>query len=451
MKLIITILYTFFLLDVLRSVVFGGLPFWYDPARDMLLAWDNHAKLSLIGQPGGIPGVFYGPFWIWGLSLVLLFTKDPRWVVVLVLAVPYFLILPVLLKRLKLSMAFILLMANFRDYAAAIWNPHLAPFIFIVFIYFLYQNNFFLAGLLAGSLTSFHLSFATAVIAAYGIYLLIRRKSKDLIMGILGIVAALSPLIVFEIKHGFNISRSYVWAMVNSSVFNSAVVGQTGISKSQILEQWFGISSKIFGLPAPFGLFIIVAVFILTVRKVSGQDRGILKYLLFLLFLIFSLYFGSKNPVWSYYFIGVETILIIILAILLKPFPRIKNLLIIWIFITMIPRIGEFVREFPPKYYLVSGLATKEHVVDDICHDSGQKFSWAAYDSAIYTFDYDYLFRWRCPKPPGEVTYLIIPAGTKPEVALDFISYKTPGQVTIREMAGTDGTRIIRRESIRKL
>src|SRR3989344_163041 len=85
----------------LHSISVGNIPFWYDPARDFLLGQDNIKKLTLIGPTSGIPGIFYGPYWIWLISLGQLVSKDPRVVVFLILAIPYMVIFPFVLFRFK--------------------------------------------------------------------------------------------------------------------------------------------------------------------------------------------------------------------------------------------------------------------------------------------------------------------------------------------------------------
>ncbi len=124
----------------------GMIPFWYDPARDFLLALDHLNKPRLIGQETGIPGVFYGPFWIWFLSLGLLISKDPRFVATVVLTVPYFTLFPCVLYQLTKSygkLVFLILwflfIFSFRNYSTYLWNPHLAPLILLLNIYLLVQ------------------------------------------------------------------------------------------------------------------------------------------------------------------------------------------------------------------------------------------------------------------------------------------------------------------------
>src|SRR3989338_7604981 len=88
------ILYIFLLLVpfiiIIKPIFNGAIPFWYDPARDLLMAWDNLKKITLIGSTSGIPGIFYGPYWIWLLSIGVAISKDPRVVLFLIITLPYF-------------------------------------------------------------------------------------------------------------------------------------------------------------------------------------------------------------------------------------------------------------------------------------------------------------------------------------------------------------------------
>src|SRR3989338_476175 len=100
-RLILLFSFGFPLLLALSSVLTGSIPFWFDPGRDLMLASDNLHKLSLIGPPSGIPGFFYGPYWIWLLSLGMLFSRDPKIIAIIVLTIPYFVIFPFALYKLS--------------------------------------------------------------------------------------------------------------------------------------------------------------------------------------------------------------------------------------------------------------------------------------------------------------------------------------------------------------
>src|SRR5579862_9684999 len=72
---IATLILPFFF--VLTNLKLNAINLWYDPSRDLLTAWDNLTKLTLVGPVSGIPGLHYGPYWIWLLSFGLLFSKNP--------------------------------------------------------------------------------------------------------------------------------------------------------------------------------------------------------------------------------------------------------------------------------------------------------------------------------------------------------------------------------------
>src|SRR3989344_7571009 len=94
---IILILEIFFIDFVILNNIFSNrISFWYDTARDLLLALENLRKPTLIGNPTGIPGIFYGPYWIWLLSLGMTITKDPALIIILLQVIPYFVIFPLL-------------------------------------------------------------------------------------------------------------------------------------------------------------------------------------------------------------------------------------------------------------------------------------------------------------------------------------------------------------------
>src|SRR5690349_7189844 len=85
------------ILIILINIFTGNISFWYDPARDLLAGLANLHKPTLIGPTSGIPGVFYGPYWIWLLSFGQLFSHDPRIVVLIAGALPYLIFFPMVL------------------------------------------------------------------------------------------------------------------------------------------------------------------------------------------------------------------------------------------------------------------------------------------------------------------------------------------------------------------
>ncbi len=190
------------ILPSLQSVILGGFPFWFDPARDLLLALDNLKKVTLIGPPTGIPGLFYGPYWIWLLSLPLLISRDPRFVVLVVQTLPYLVIFPLLLwqfRRLFTPMTvvalWLLFILAFNKYATFLWNPHLAPLLFL-FLTFLAIGKktlvtALLMGLVSGLILNFHFSFGVAAIGAAFLVTVLDRSLKRIFAVASGVTAAM--------------------------------------------------------------------------------------------------------------------------------------------------------------------------------------------------------------------------------------------------------------------
>src|SRR5579872_3116035 len=159
----------------LPSIVQGTIPFWYDPARDMTSGLSNLHKITLIGQPSGIPGIFYGPYWIWFLSVAEIFSKNPRWVVFLVQFLPYVLIGPIVFLGFRkifsiwnCVLLWFIFIFSYSTYTFYLWNPQLAPLFFLVSIYLLIfkksLKTFFIVGIIEGLALNIHLSFSTGFV-----------------------------------------------------------------------------------------------------------------------------------------------------------------------------------------------------------------------------------------------------------------------------------------------
>jgi hypothetical protein len=449
-NLIFSISYFYFAFLFLRSILWGGIPFWSDPARDLLLAWDNLNKITLIGPPGGIPGVFYGPYWIWANSLVLIFTKDPRFCALFVIFIPYFTIFPVLLWKLgkyighatAIAIWLIFMSIYGSSYATFIWQPYLVP-IFITALTYIAANNIlskpFLVGALAAMLVNFHLSFGIVTCLSISVlffisWLIKTRKIGTLFFFVAGVLTVFLPFLLFETRHGFNQTRSFLTAVINSAVYNSASVGQLGMSKMEILSRF-----------QPMVVVIIASLF----TKISKVNKGALVFLLFNIFGLLMVFYTSKNPVWDYYFIGTETLFLLLTGVLINKSKVFSSIIFIVALIIFGKHVLNFVRDPGAEFLSVPSLASKQLTAETIINDAeNNSFKVFAYSPSIYTFDYDYLFKWLIPnRQTGQSTYLIIPPETSWAVKEDFINYKTPDAdfETLWEKIQPDGTTIIKR------
>ncbi|MBI4099916.1 hypothetical protein HY440_02815 [Candidatus Microgenomates bacterium] len=439
----------------LRSVLLGGIPFWYDPGRDFLMAWDSLSKLTLIGPPGGVPGIFYGPYWIWLLSLPMIFTRDPRLVTLLAITLPSLVLFPLFLWKLRSqfgkAVPFILwalFIVNFDSYLTFPWSPYLAALLFLALSYLIAtKKSVFLIGIVAALTQNFNFAFGVTVILATAVYQLLtnfRRFPRFL----LGVILVYLPVILFELRHNFLQTRAFVDTFLKSALYNSAVVGVVGIPKDELATRLISVPAGIFHLPVTTFTAISV-VLLLFAFSASLWKNHLAKFLTVCLASLLFTYWATKNPIWPYHFIGVETIFLLLLGLLIG---KSKGLTIITAFFTLWLLGGamlNFFQPLTPDYLTLPTLASKEAIVHDVIADAGQKsFNIFVYSPAIYTFDYDYLFRWQGIKtdPASPIVYLVIPP-TSDGIRLDFIQYKTPREAfhSVWEKTAPDGTVIVKR------
>jgi len=473
-------LFLFTLIVCLPRIVIGNIPWWFDPGRDMLLSLGNLKKFTLIGPPTGIPGVFYGVWWIWALSLSQLISLDPRVAAFLVAFLPYAILMPWFCKKLfNIKIAIILwtlFICTFYGYATALWNVHPAPLVFLIVVYFLvkkFPKNVLLIGFLVGQAINFNVSFGSAIFfgaIAYLVILLLKNSKISLGKKILlltifcaGTLVSFAPFLVFEARHGFNQIKVIQNTLYQAVIGGKAVVSVKGLIKSQILFHFLFGPEKLFYLPkiiswlAILGSFVYIFIF----QRLTTNDKRLLILLATTLGSMLLLYFGWRNPVWEYHFIGYETLLLLFcgfLAVKFEPFYYFLIIITLW---AMFNRSLVLYREFTGPAFSVQDLKTKQHIVDLIYKDAqNNQFSFFAYNPAIYTWDYDYLFLASQKKYQAkaykeivgfETIYLIIPE-TSTEIFQDFINYRTPADkyITIKEWKIPDKTTILKRKKIGK-
>lgn len=486
MRLFIAACYLVVVFLLIKNVVSGGMPFWFDPARDLLLALNNITKPTLIGQYTGIPGLFYGPYWIWLLSVCLMISMDPVIITLILLTIPYLTIFPLLLYLLRNTsgkvfwfIQYLLFITAFSQYATSLWNP-LPSFIITLFLIFLISHLdtdklvkkniilLFLAGLCVGFIINFHFSFGLGVGLGTGLYLLIKYfKKLFIIVPIVfcGFIFTFIPFLAFEFRHGFNQLKALSETTVNAAIYNSASVGQTGMNHIEINKSFIFQLNRLIHTQNTnyiFQVFIFLLFIYLVIKlfykysDLSLEKKRVLSFSVVSLLGVYFMYQTSKNPVWEYHFIGIEIFYLVIIGIIASKNQKIKILISVFVsFIFMSYAIKELNYNNNNPLSIPS-LYTKIYITDIIINDSDPSFSYAAYSSAIYTYDYDYLFKWKLQTSGKqldnienpEVKYLIIPQ-TNEAIFQDFINYKTPNDKYVTENTWNipDGTTIIKRRS----
>lgn len=498
---------TFFVLGLLLSfiialkpLVFGHINFWYDPARDLLLAWNNLKKLSLIGVPSGIPGIFYGPYWIWFLSLAMIVSKDPRVILFLVITVPYFILTPFIFYKLAkkwlgrvvgLSICLLFMFFFINNYNQ-IWNPNLAPLLFISEAYLFYispnisskvdVNSYLFLGIIQGLLLNFHISFGLGILLSLIIYFIVdliwdlkKPTNKKNILFIwfinsgffvAGFLIVFIPFFLFEIRHGFNQIKSLIYTFELAVFHNAPVVSQVGLSKAQIIDRFINRLTTLLSLPQngslmTFVIFLAVfgMLFMKSKKNISSQEVKILIFLILNIIGILVIYLTSKNPVWDYHFIAVEVIYLLLIGFLMRYSRLIRLAIIFWIAFLVLKNVLMFTHSFrQTKVYGPDLLSEKETVLHIFTDAGNLPFAYAASNAAIYTYEYDYLFKWlgetkyhfepANQSNEAKIVYLIIPQDRQFD-SVGFAQSKTPDKLykSVRSWHEPDGGLIIRRQT----
>ncbi len=487
---------------ITKPILNGAIPFWYDPGRDLLMAWDNLKKISLIGPTSGIPGIFYGPQWIWLLSIGVAISKDPRVVLFLIISLPYFIGIPMaiyflnksLIEKLTVPAIWILTIFCFSSYITQIWSPNLAPLLLFILLTLFYKTKdiraernikrFTIMGLIYGLLLNHHISLGvvflvTWIVYFFTIFLIIlvsslkSKKSKhwipasagmthfkNLIINSVsfwsGLMIMLLPFFLFEVRHGFMQIKSLIFTLSQST----AVVGQIGISKYEIVQKFIERSSVALSIPQQFSIFAIALIisgifFNLLKKRFSKEDLKLLLFLVLNILSLFIVYFGTKNPVWNYHFISVEVVFIFLTLLAVKKNRILQYVLFSWAIILLISRMVLFNQSFM-KENNQGELMAKKSIVEFILNDTrNSTFTYFVKNPSIYTYDYDYIFRWigeKNKKLPNQNssqainTYIIVPEDVKND-KIGFTLNRTPDEkyYTSSEWVREDKTIIIKR------
>lgn len=456
------------LLMSLWFVMTGAVPFWYDNARDLLSAWDNLTNPTLIGPRSGIEGIFYGPYWIWILSIPLIISKDPRGAFFFVGIIPYLILFPIffysykfVINKLAILILWLLFIFNIgSSYVTNLWNPHMAPLLLLSVIYLLVKHNFsvfsvrmslwiFLAGILSGLVINFHISLGAGTVLGILLYFVIqgfislRKKKifafvKNLSVFAIGFVLSLSPFILFEIRNNF----PQIKIIIETITGTGDTVYAAGLSKVLIIELFIARGAELAGISAlVFKLLLIFLLvwFIFSRFKkriaVSQIERNLLLILVCLTVGIMGIYLGANNPVWSYHFIGVEVIFLLFLGLILTKLSWLKYPALLLALFIFTQGFVNFIEIVSKNSITHDTLSTKLEAVEIVVSDAGEKnYSFYAYSPSIYMYEYSYLLRWISNKnisfDPGvtqgdnNLIYLAVPLERDDKVK-DFINYRS--------------------------
>lgn len=457
----------------ITTLFHGDFTLWYDPARDLLTAWDNLSKLTLIGPPTGIPSIFYGPYWIWLLSFGLLFSKNPLIVTFITATIPYLILFPLIWFRLSkvfdrtsLILGWLLfILGKGMTYSTQLWNPYPAPLLTVAaLILFITADlskvnkktllTMLSVGFLLGLVVNFHISFGITLLLGVFLFLILdtfifghhlpEKRWKILFadrfilssMIALGIGLSFLPTFLFELRHGFHQIRTL---LITLGQYGN-VVSVKGLSYDLIAHNFLRTFGNILHIPEILaGIILILLNGILLYRLKHKRifyttDSRILLLSVTLLVGTAWIYFTVRNPIWEYHFIGVDISFLLFITYVSAKIRIFRKILAVWTIIIIL--ISLFLLG---EKLLVSQsyFEQQKWIVTSITRDAkNADYSVYAYSPSIYMYDYSYLFRWLANKDvpydpgmikSGKIVYLILPP-KRTNLVQDFIHFRAPNQ-----------------------
>jgi hypothetical protein len=448
---------------IASKVIFSGdISLWYDNARDLLSAWDNLSKPTLIGPTTGIPGIFYGPYWIWLLSLGLLISKDPALVIFITATLPYFIIFPLIWFKLNKFFSlhsliigwFLFMFSTGLQYATKLWNPYPAPLLTLAAIYLLLVTDFkkitkhnillkLSLGFLLGLIINFHTSFGIAFNLGVILFLFIVNFSNKFIKArlasifliYLGFFVSYIPFLLFEVRHGFN----QIQTIINTAGKYGAVVTIKGLTPPQIFQEFINTFANLIHLSSSIAQILLIGAilsFAILIKfkkiKLKKDDTKILTLILCLFIGVLFIFFTAKNPIWAYHFIGVDILFLLLLVFLATKMHFLKYGLAALSLYIVVTSFYTFIDSFTNKPTV---FENQKHIVTLISKDAkNSEYVVMTYSPSIYAFEYTYLFKWltgkNVPYDPSQngssdTIYLITPAKMDEKVE-DFIHFRSP-------------------------
>lgn len=462
----------------LEGVFTNSFAFTYDVGRDMLALWNivvGH-KIPLIGATTGLPGVFYGPWWYFMLTpFFVLSWGNPQGIA---LAMALFGILTIFAGYyfgnklgggiLGLVTAGIISVSPVMvSLSSQIWNPNIAPlFIFIVLLILdkiFNQNNrkilsFFLLGFFLALIIDLEIVFglllSTGIILSLLVILNKKINLREILVFILGGLVIFSPRILFDLRHGFLMSKAFFafftkgGASVNESLINLF------FTKVNVMFDQF--NSTVGGGNMYLGVLILIFIVSALVYFYGKMTNTLKNFVKTSVIVILTFIFGTmlfSHDIWPHYLVGIPVFYILLLSFAF--YLSLKNLsntfitlaLLVLVLIINFNPISVWESFTKPLWVGDASVYRNQlEVIDYVYKNSnGKQFKYVVYTPPLYDYTYQYLFTWYGPKKYG------YPASVKSHLAYFILEpdLQYPSRLTnwLKERKG-DGT-IIKSETLK--
>ncbi|EKD53314.1 MAG: hypothetical protein ACD_61C00071G0002 [uncultured bacterium] len=426
------------------EVTGGNYPFTMDQGRDMVDIRHMVVTFSprLVGPTTSINGVLLGPFWYYfNLIPFILSGGNPSAIVywqILWYQISV-IVLWLVLKKKSVSLAgitalFLFLMPTGFNTARYFWNANSMPFFTIFFFAVLVaairhksDRNTLLLGLVAGLALQIEAAFGILLFPFALIYLLFDKTNiKKLLNLIIGFTITLLPQALFELKHGFIMTK----LLIGEVTGKGTMLGEKISLSDKLLQRWDHFQLLVFRsshlppnyLPYLFIIGLIIFLFILlTLREKSKTDEFAVWSVSFYFILfaaVFYLLFPQSLKIW--YTLGLSIPIVIFFASFVNflfesKTPVIKVFALCLVGLTIYYSLKsqiDYTRDvaFKPSDDR-SNMRNELRAIDWVYQNAaGKGFKVYSYLPSVYDFPYNHLFWWYGTKTfgyqPADVAYL---------------------------------------------
>ena len=393
------------LIFAIRVFQFSNIQFDSDFGRDSLFAWRIiNEKPTLIGAQASVGGFYLGPLYFYVIAAVYsVFGPIPE------LMMLFFAILNVsaawlgwffLSKKVSNTAGFIFLLlfgtsATLVSASRGATHAPMLPFVTVLVTLLLQRAlerkrtiDHFISGLSLGLFLHVHFS-ALLLFPGYFLVVFMLTKEKLVIrlktiaLHLLALIVMLSPLIFFDLRHGYITSRAfydYVISVINGGAIRDSFPHWTITQKADAFLSTFS-SNKFIIIMFLFGF---AYGFWLELKKKS--KTGVIS--IALLFTAVSLLFLYKGYLFSYYLIVPITLLLLVTSQFLA---RLKWVGIVVAIVLSTVGIGRLKTSYLPQFRTVRNLTYVVDVIEQnqnkqnnpefaVFKDSGDGLTGLAYE-----------------------------------------------------------------------
>jgi hypothetical protein len=305
----------------LPGVLTNSFAYTYDVGRDMLalhsIVYDH--RIPLIGPTTGFQGIFYGPWWYYILTLPFILSGgNPQFISFFIGLLGLCAAFLIFLAGRRMGGNFFgLVLASFVSFSPVlvtvqIWNPYLAyPMISLLLLslsYVFAQDTtpkqhllgFLVSGLSLGLVIDSEIFFGTlfsAGVIVMSSFLLFREMSyKKLGSFLLGLFIIFSPRILFELRHQFLMTKSFLYLITHGipQTHYTPFLNREHYIWNVFFTLW---STTVANKEVSIGLFLLVMTIVSSILYFNKTTLTVQRFLLLSIGILssFILYFSTNS------------------------------------------------------------------------------------------------------------------------------------------------------------